>query len=82
MRTYNFIIHWSCRGSKNFIDVDQKTRLDLPTSCGVRVFTTCAAQSLKETAGQDEGDHSELQRKGYAFCVLPNPHFNLTIETK
>ncbi|MGP0127715.1 MAG: 2Fe-2S iron-sulfur cluster-binding protein [cyanobacterium endosymbiont of Rhopalodia musculus] len=69
---------------RKILDVAQETGLDLPTSCGAGVCTTCAAQLLEGTVEQGEGMgiSSELQGEGYALLCVSYPRSNLKIETK
>ncbi|WGT66704.1 2Fe-2S iron-sulfur cluster-binding protein [cyanobacterium endosymbiont of Epithemia clementina EcSB] len=69
---------------RKILDVAQETGLDLPTSCGGGVCTTCAAQLLEGTVEQGEGMgiSSELQGEGYALLCVSYPRSNLKIETK
>ncbi len=60
------------------------TGLELPTSCGAGVCTTCAAQVLSGTVDQREGMgvSAELQQQGYALLCIAYPLSDLTIETE
>lgn len=62
----------------------QAAGLDLPTSCGAGVCTTCAAQLLKGTVDQSEGMgiSPDLQAQGYALLCIAYPQSDLAIETE
>jgi len=62
----------------------QAAGLDLPTSCGAGVCTTCAAQLLSGTVEQSEGMgvSVDLQQQGYALLCIAYPLSDLTIETE
>jgi ferredoxin len=58
--------------------------LDLPTSCGAGVCTTCAALITEGTVDQAEGMgvSPELQKQGYALLCVAKPLSDLKIETE
>lgn len=62
----------------------QAAGLDLPTSCGAGVCTTCAAQILEGTVDQTDGMgvSPELQAQGYALLCVAYPRSDLKIETE
>lgn len=66
------------------LDVAQEAGLELPTSCGAGVCTTCAAQLLEGTVDQSEGMgvSLELQGEGYALLCVSYPRSNLKIVTE
>ncbi|MBD2391117.1 2Fe-2S iron-sulfur cluster-binding protein [Aphanizomenon flos-aquae NRERC-008] len=60
------------------------TGLDLPTSCGAGVCTTCAALITQGTVDQADGMgvSPDLQKQGYALLCVAKPLSNLKIETE
>jgi len=60
------------------------TGLDLPTSCGAGVCTTCAALITEGTVNQEDGMgvSPDLQAQGYALLCVAKPLSNLKIETE
>jgi ferredoxin len=58
--------------------------LNLPTSCGAGVCTTCAALLLEGTVDQSEGMgvSPELQSEGYALLCVAYPRSDLKIVTE
>lgn len=58
--------------------------VDLPTSCGSGVCTTCAALILEGQVNQSEGMgvSPELQAQGYALLCVAYPLSNLKIESE
>ncbi|MDP5016265.1 2Fe-2S iron-sulfur cluster binding domain-containing protein [Anabaena sp. UHCC 0187] len=58
--------------------------LDLPTSCGAGVCTTCAALVTEGTVEQADGMgvSPELQKQGYALLCVAKPLSDLKIETE
>jgi ferredoxin len=58
--------------------------LDLPTSCGAGVCTTCAALITEGTVEQADGMgvSPDLQAQGYALLCVAKPLSNLKIETE
>ena len=58
--------------------------IDLPTSCGAGVCTTCAALITKGKVAQEEGMgvSLELQAEGYALLCVAYPLSDLVIETE
>jgi len=90
-QTYTVEIHH--QGQTYTIDVPENQTIlnaafaqgiDLPTSCGAGVCTTCAAQILEgivdQTAGM--GVSPELQKEGFALLCVAYPRSNLKIETE
>jgi ferredoxin len=55
--------------------------IDLPTSCGAGVCTTCAAKILAGTIDQAEGMgvSPDLQAEGYALLCVAYPRSDLQI---
>jgi ferredoxin len=55
--------------------------IDLPTSCGAGVCTTCAAKVLSGTIDQSEGMgvSPDLQADGYALLCVTYPRSDLKI---
>ncbi|MBD1872325.1 2Fe-2S iron-sulfur cluster binding domain-containing protein [Nodosilinea sp. FACHB-131] len=58
--------------------------LDLPTSCGAGVCTTCAALVLEGEVDQSEGMgvSTELQAEGYALLCVAYPRSDIKLETE
>ena len=88
--TYNVEIHHQEKVStiqvpddKTILAVAQDAGLDLPTSCGAGVCTTCAALLLNGTVDQTDGMgiSPELQAEGYALLCVAYPRSDLKIET-
>jgi ferredoxin len=61
----------------------QAAGVDLPTSCGAGVCTTCAAQILEGDVEQVDamGLGPEIVEKGYALLCVSYPRSNLKIES-
>jgi ferredoxin len=61
----------------------QAAGVDLPTSCGAGVCTTCAAQILEGEVEQIDamGLGPEIVAKGYALLCVSYPRSNLKIES-
>ena len=57
--------------------------VDLPTSCGAGVCTTCAAQILEGDVEQVDamGLGPEIVEKGYALLCVSYPRSNLKLES-
>ncbi len=57
--------------------------LDLPTSCGAGVCTTCAAQVLVGEVSQEEGVglSPDLQKQGYTLLCVAYPKSDCKLET-
>jgi ferredoxin len=62
----------------------QAVGLDLPTSCGAGVCTTCAALVLEGEVEQGDGMgvSTELQEEGYALLCVAYPRSNIKLETE
>ncbi|PZV08745.1 MAG: ferredoxin [Leptolyngbya sp.] len=62
----------------------QAVGLDLPTSCGAGVCTTCAALVLEGVVDQSEGMgvSTELQADGYALLCVAFPRSDIKLETE
>ncbi|MGG6297326.1 2Fe-2S iron-sulfur cluster-binding protein [Leptolyngbya sp. AN02str] len=58
--------------------------IDLPTSCGAGVCTTCAAKVVSGTVDQPDcmGINKDLQAEGYALLCVAFPRSDLKIETE
>lgn len=74
----------SIAGDETILAAAQAAGLDLPTSCGAGVCTTCAAQILEGTVDQTDGMgvSPELQAQGYALLCVAYPRSDLKIETE
>ena len=90
-QTYNVEIHHQGKTStiqvpenKTILAVAQDADLDLPTSCGAGVCTTCAALILEGIVDQADGMgiSPELQAEGYALLCVAYPRSDLKIETE
>ncbi|PSN20172.1 ferredoxin [filamentous cyanobacterium CCP5] len=62
----------------------QDAGLDLPTSCGAGVCTTCAALVTSGKVEQSDGMgvSPEMQAEGYALLCVAYPRSNLVVETE
>ncbi|MEM9903945.1 MAG: 2Fe-2S iron-sulfur cluster-binding protein [Cyanobacteria bacterium P01_D01_bin.44] len=91
MATYSVEIHH--QGSVHTLSVDenqtvlaaaQQAGLDLPTSCGAGVCTTCAALVTQGSVSQEDGMgvSKELQEQGFALLCVAYPRSDLKIETE
>ena len=70
--------------NKTVLQSAQDAGLNLPTSCGAGVCTTCAALIKKGKVNQEEGMgvSLELQADGYALLCVAYPLSDLIIETE
>ncbi|MEB3290755.1 MAG: 2Fe-2S iron-sulfur cluster-binding protein [Leptolyngbya sp.] len=66
------------------LDAAQAAGLNLPTSCGAGVCTTCAALVLEGQVDQADGMgvSPDLQAQGYALLCVAYPRSDLKIETE
>lgn len=91
MATYSVEIHH--QGQVRTLSVDetqtvlaaaQAAGLDLPTSCGAGVCTTCAALVTQGSVSQEDGMgvSKELQDQGFALLCVAYPRSDLKIETE
>lgn len=89
MATYSVEINH--QGSVHTIAVDetqtilaaaQEAGLELPTSCGAGVCTTCAALITEGTISQEDGMgvSQELQDQGYALLCVAYPGSDVKLE--
>ena len=69
---------------QTILETAQNAGLDLPTSCGAGVCTTCAAQILEGVVDQTDGMgiSPELQEQGYALLCVAYPRSDLKIEAE
>ena len=69
---------------QTILDAAQQAGLDLPTSCGAGVCTTCAALVLEGNVEQSEGMgvSPELQEQGYALLCVAYPRSDIKLETE
>lgn len=74
----------SVPGDQTVLDAAHAAGLDLPTSCGAGVCTTCAALVLEGTVDQADGMgvSPDLQAQGYALLCVAYPRSDLKIETE
>jgi ferredoxin len=70
--------------NENILSVAQAAGLDLPTSCGAGVCTTCAGQISQGSVDQTDGMgvSPELQKQGYVLLCVAKPLSDLKIETE
>ncbi|MEO1401737.1 MAG: 2Fe-2S iron-sulfur cluster-binding protein [Cyanobacteria bacterium J06635_1] len=91
MATYSVEIHH--QGDVHTLSVDesqtvlaaaQEAGLDLPTSCGAGVCTTCAALVTQGSVSQEDGMgvSKELQEQGFALLCVAYPRSDLKVETE
>jgi ferredoxin len=91
MTTYSVEIHH--QGNVHTLSVDehqtilaaaQEAGLDLPTSCGAGVCTTCAALLTEGSVSQEDGMgvSKELQDQGYALLCVAYPTSDIKLETE
>jgi ferredoxin len=68
---------------RTILAVAEELGLDLPTSCGAGVCTTCAAEVLDGKISQEEGVglSPDLQEKGFALLCVSYPRSNCKVET-
>ncbi|BAY21822.1 2Fe-2S ferredoxin [Calothrix sp. NIES-2100] len=66
------------------LSVAQSSGLDLPTSCGAGVCTTCAGKLSEGTVDQADGMgvSPELQKQGYVLLCVAKPLSDLKLETE
>lgn len=75
---------------KTILQAAADAGLELPTSCGAGVCTTCAAQivknseGLKGTVNQDDcaGLSPNLQAEGYVLLCVAYPRSDISLETE
>ena len=69
---------------ETILDAAHTAGLDLPTSCGAGVCTTCAALITEGSVSQEDGMgvSQELQDKGYALLCVAYPTSNIKLETE
>jgi ferredoxin len=70
--------------NQTILEAAQAAGLDLPTSCGAGVCTTCAALVLEGEVEQSEGMgvSAELQAEGYALLCVAYPRSDIKLETE
>jgi len=70
--------------NQTILEAAQAAGLDLPTSCGAGVCTTCAALVLEGEVEQSEGMGvgAELQAEGYALLCVAYPRSDIKLETE
>jgi ferredoxin len=66
------------------LDAAHEAGLNLPTSCGAGVCTTCAALVIEGTVDQTDcmGVSPDLQAQGYALLCVAYPRSDLKIATE
>lgn len=69
---------------QTILEAAQTAGLDLPTSCGAGVCTTCAALVLEGEVEQSDGMgvSTELQAEGYALLCVAYPRSDIKLETE
>ena len=91
MATYS--VEFNHQGTVQTITVDEQQTIldaahaagiDLPTSCGAGVCTTCAALITEGSVSQEDGMgvSQELQDKGYALLCVAYATSDLKIDTE
>lgn len=70
--------------TETILSVAQAAGLDLPTSCGAGVCTTCAGQLSEGTVDQTDGMgvSPELQKQGYVLLCVAKPLSDLKLVTE
>jgi ferredoxin len=70
--------------SQTILSAAQDAGLDLPTSCGAGVCTSCAALITEGEIDQTDGMgvSPELQAQGYALLCVAYPRSNIKLETE
>jgi ferredoxin len=70
--------------NETILSVAQSSGLDLPTSCGAGVCTTCAGQITEGKVDQADGMgvSLELQKQGYVLLCIAKPLSDLKLETE
>ncbi|MEA5465955.1 2Fe-2S iron-sulfur cluster-binding protein [Leptothoe sp. PORK10 BA2] len=71
-------------GSQTILEAGHAAGIDLPTSCGAGVCTTCAALVTEGSVSQEDGMgvSQELQDKGYALLCVAYATSDLKIVTE
>ena len=69
---------------QTILEAAHKAGLDLPTSCGAGVCTTCAALVLEGEVDQTGGMgvSNDLQAEGYALLCVAYPRSDIKLETE
>lgn len=70
--------------TETILSVAQSSGLDLPTSCGAGVCTTCAGQLSEGTVDQTDGMgvSPDLQKQGYVLLCVAKPLSDLKLVTE
>ncbi|MBD2691035.1 2Fe-2S iron-sulfur cluster-binding protein [Anabaena catenula] len=70
--------------NETILSVAHAAGLDLPTSCGAGVCTTCAGQISEGTVDQADGMgvSPELQKQGYVLLCVAKPRSDLKLVTE
>ncbi|MGB3291497.1 MAG: 2Fe-2S iron-sulfur cluster-binding protein [Phormidesmis sp.] len=70
--------------TQTILEAAHSAGLDLPTSCGAGVCTTCAALITEGSVNQEDGMgvSPELQADGYALLCVAFPKSDLKLETE
>ncbi|ANV84877.1 ferredoxin [Picosynechococcus sp. PCC 7003] len=68
---------------QTILDVAHANNIDLPTSCGAGVCTTCAALITEGSVSREEGIglSPELQDEGYALLCVAYPRSDVKLES-
>lgn len=70
--------------NETILSVAQSSGLDLPTSCGAGVCTTCAGQISQGTVDQTDGMgvSPDLQKQGFVLLCIAKPLSDLKLVTE
>lgn len=70
--------------NETILSVAHSSGLDLPTSCGAGVCTTCAGQLSEGTVDQTDGMgvSPDLQKQGYVLLCVAKPLSDLKLVTE
>lgn len=68
---------------RTILEVAHENNIDLPTSCGAGVCTTCAALLTEGSVEQSDGMglSPDLQKEGYALLCVSYPRSNIKLES-
>ncbi|MGB2924662.1 MAG: 2Fe-2S iron-sulfur cluster-binding protein [Limnothrix sp.] len=68
---------------ETILEAAHEQQIDLPTSCGAGVCTTCAALITEGTVSREEGIglSPDLQKDGYALLCVAYPRSDVKLES-
>ncbi|AFY38766.1 ferredoxin (2Fe-2S) [[Leptolyngbya] sp. PCC 7376] len=68
---------------QTILEAAHENQIDLPTSCGAGVCTTCAALITEGTVTREEGIglSPDLQEEGYALLCVAYPSSDVKLES-